>query len=437
MSLRLPLSPVLLLFLFLLHGMVACADLQDNTALNSLPFYDQNQSVADSGTEPQGALTGKEIIIQSNNRFSTDLFKAISKEPDNADQNLFFSPISIFSALSLTYEGARNDTADEIASVCYLPKNDSVRRGGVRELDEEINTVNASYLLRTGNALWAEKTYPFLPAYTTLAEQWYGAEVSNLDIMNNADESARKINAWAGERTEGKIPDLIDSLSPDTRLVLTSAIYFKGTWADQFDEKQTSDEQFNTSPTQSVPARMMSKTAKYNYLETSDLQVLELPYSKGDGRQLSMLVILPKNNNMTAAEQTLNPRELADIKNNRTKKEVEIHIPRFTCNKKYDLGSTLSVLGMPDAFSEKADLSGMDGSRDLYISDVIHSSCIEVNEEGTEAAAATSVEAAVLSIKMPAPVFRADHPFIFLIQDNESGTILFIGRITNPSGSEK
>jgi serpin B len=404
------------------------ADVQDISGISSLSQQDETESEIHSS----GTLTDQKSIITANNRFSHDIYHALARDPQNADKNLFFSPVSIFSALALTYEGARNSTADEISSVCYLPKDDTVRRSGYHDMNNAINTSNSGNILKNANALWAENSYIFLPGYRALAEQWYGATVTNLDIIHNAVKSAREINTWVEGKTEGKIPDLVSSLSPETRLVITNAIYFKGLWEQQFVETKTYNGLFNVSPDLFVPARMMFNNADYGYLETSDLQILELPYKKGDGRQLSMLIILPKDNNLTAAEQILNPGDLTEIQNSLAKEEVDVHIPKFTMTQDYNLGSTLSALGMPTAFSNKADFSGMDGSHNLFIDDVIHKSFIEVNEKGTEAAAATST-LFKLAMLQRHPVFKADHPFVFLIQDKENGIILFAGRIVNPA----
>ncbi len=227
-----------------------------------------------------------------------------------------------------------------------------------------------------------------------------------------------------------------------TRLVITNAVYFKGTWEKQFDANQTSDAPFTRPDGTTVTARMMQRTdedAIYSYAETPDLQMLSLPYTTASGPGLSMVVLLPKGNDLSAADPYLDPANLSALEQSASSRRVMVYLPKFKLESQYSLKETLSAMGMPTAFSGAADFSGMDGAQDLYISDVYHKAYIEVNEEGTEAAAATGVvmnlAAAAPGSEKPVPVFRADHPFIFLIQDNDTGVILFAGLVTDPTGS--
>ena len=224
--------------------------------------------------------------------------------------------------------------------------------------------------------------------------------------------------------------------------MITNAIYFKGTWQKQFDANQTSDAPFTKPDGTTVTASMMQRTDKdtvYPYAETPDLQMLSLPYTATSGPGLSMIILLPKENNLSAAESYLDPANLSALEQSASARLVMVYLPKFKLESQYSLKDVLSSMGMPTAFSGAADFSGMDGAQDLYISDVYHKAYIEVNEEGTEGAAATGVvmnwAAAAPGSEEPVPVFRADHPFLFLIQDNDSGAILFAGQVTDPTGS--
>jgi serpin B len=381
------------------------------------------------------------VVEAANNRFAFDLYSHLAKDPKNAGSNLFFSPFSISSALAVTYEGARGSTSDEIRSVFHFPENTSLLRRGYSTTITDINRQNASYTLLTANALWAEKTYRFLPGYINTAQMYSSANTTNLDFINDPDVSRTTINRWVEEKTRNTIKDLVPpgAISPMTRLVITDAVYFKGTWVSQFDKNKTRNADFRLSSGKSIPVPMMERTdedAVYPYAETGTVHLIKIPYEHGTGNELSMLILLPKNDDLAAAEKYLDPDKLSELQNSSASRRVMVYIPKFTLETKYSLGKTLTEMGMPTAFGD-ADFSGMDGTKYLYIQEIIHQAYVEVNEEGTEAAAATAV---IMRGKGAAPsegsvpVFRADHPFIFLIQDNTSGNILFMGRVENPNG---
>ncbi|WP_292364440.1 MULTISPECIES: serpin family protein [unclassified Methanoculleus] len=427
--------------LLLLAGLIAlgciaagCTDIPETTSGQSAPPTE--------GETPGPAAEGAGNVSAGNNRFAADLYRQLASDPDYADQNIFFSPYSISSALAITYEGARGTTADEIGSVLHLPQNETLRRSGFAGLDAVLNSGDANYTLRTANALWAQEAYPFLPDYIETAGRWYSANATNLDFASNPEGSRQTINRWVEEKTEDKIRDLLPAGSIDsmTRLVITNAIYFKGTWIKQFDANETTEEEFRVAPNETVQVEMMHRTdedAIYGYTETDTLQMLEMPYAHGSGTGLSMLVLLPREDNLTAAEEALEPGTLTDIRDSLVDRRVRVVFPKFTLEAEYSLPPTLAAMGMPTAFSGGADFSGMDGTDDLFISEVVHKAFVDVNEEGTEAAAATGV---VVNLKAApggdtTPVFRADHPFVFLIVEEDSGTILFAGRVANPEES--
>ena len=381
----------------------------------------------ESGWSPAGVSA----VAEANNQLALDLYARLSGE----EGNVFFSPYSLSSALALTYEGARGQTAEEMQSVLHVPADESVRRVNYARIYNVINRPSALYTLSTANALWAQQDYLFLQEYVGVAREYYGANVSNMDFVGDSEGSRQTINGWVEAQTNDKIKDLIPPgiLDQYTRLVLTNAIYFKGTWVKQFDEGDTREEDFTTGSGAKVEVMMMRLTgeeAKFNYGVTEDVQLLELPY---DGGNLSMLVILPKQRSgLTEVEVSLTPEKLSEWRKTLRERRVDVYLPRFKYETKYLMADTLSGMGMPTAFTPAADFSGMDGTTDLYIQQVIHQAFVEVNEECTEAAAATAI-VMTLGASM-SDVFRADHPFIFLIQEKETGAILFMGRVDNPAG---
>jgi len=363
-------------------------------------------------------------IVDSLNTFNFNFYQEISE-----NKNVFFSPYSIFVALSMAYEGARGNTADQMYSILNILQNDSATRGSFGRLYNLLNQNKEGYNISTANAFWAQQNYPFLPNYINILESYYMAEANELDFSNNV-EAARIINNWIENHTNNKIKNMIDpgALSEFTRLVLTNAIYFKGLWANQFNPENTHKADFKITQNTTTEVDMMSLSdTKFNYTETDDLQIIKLPYK---GNNLSMIIILPKENNISIAESELNAVNLTSWINSLKETEINVNIPKFKIETEYNLNDVLKKMGMTDAFSVAADFSGMDGTKDLYISDVVHKAFVEVNEEGTEAAAATGV---IMTLKAVLYSFNADHPFVFLIQHEETGAILFMGKVMNPS----
>ncbi|MGV8151518.1 MAG: serpin family protein [Candidatus Nanoarchaeia archaeon] len=428
-----------ILFLFIALLFVA-------VALGSLAFfiYPYNPNNPPAANENGASEQGIKEVVSANNEFAFELYSQINK---NQDGNIFYSPYSISAALAMTYEGARQDTAKEIKEVFHFPES-VVLRPNFASIYNNINKEDKEYQLKTGNALWLQKDYPFLEEYTSNVENYYGGKATNLDFIKDTENSRQTINGFIEEQTNNRIKDLIPSgmLDPYTRLVLTNAIYFKGTWEWEFDKGDTKERDFkiNENNIKKVPMMFMKpEKASFNYADLEKLQILELPY-KGD--KLSMLIILPKQGvdyDMETYEEifsnyTLEDIELTAEKLNEYKAEMKetklgsISIPKFEFDTKYFMKETLSALGMPSAFDEtKADFSGMTGSTDLSISQVIHQAYVKVDEKGTEAAAATAVTLDK-SAAGPRNIFNADHPFIFIIQEKETGNILFLGKVVNP-----
>ena len=375
---------------------------------------------------------GKAEVASGEKGFALDMYSELRGN----EGNIFISPWSIYSALAMTYEGARGQTESEMRSVMHLSGNNSTRRQSFAALYDRLN-INSGYNLSTANALWVQNGFPLLGEYTDLINRFYHGKAENIDLAGSPERSAWIINSWVAEKTGYKIKDLIspDSLGNSTRLVLTNAVYFKGAWANEFDKNATHNGSFRTGDGRTIDLQMMERTGYYAYMEAEDFQILRMPY-KGDN--ISMIVILPKRDDgISSLERSLSKEALMqwgdalDAESQGLKK-VDVTMPRFSLDAKYFLSNSLSNMGMKLAFSDKADFSGMDGRKDLLISDVVHRAFIDVNEEGTEAAASTAVFATTLSIEPPVPAFIADHPFLFLIQDRESGIILFMGRVSDP-----
>ncbi|XP_061025656.1 serpin B3-like isoform X2 [Eubalaena glacialis] len=385
--------------------------------------------------------------------FAVDLFQQIRQ---SEKENIFFSPLSIMSALAMTSLGAREHTASEIQKVLHFneiaenkeegttvdPVSHRVETPGCihhqfQTLLTELKKPTDAYELNTANRLYGEKTFLFLQAYMDNVKKFYLASVESADFGNAAEESRKMINSWVESQTNEKIKDLFPegSLGSLTVLVLVNAVYFKGQWCQKFKKEDTGEEKFWLNKDTSESVQMMQQTDHFNFTSLEDMQVkiLEIPYK---GRELSMVLLLPNEvDGLQKLEDQLTAEKLIEWTSpqNMSERQVALHLPRFKVEEKYDLKATLGALGMVDAFSEgKADFSGMTGSGDLVVSKVLHKSFVEVNEEGTEAAAATGIEIDITSLPPIPDSFRCDHPFLFFIKHNKTNSILFYGRISSP-----
>lgn len=370
---------------------------------------------------------GIKRICESNNRFTFDLyFKLKDKE-----ENILFSPFSINSAFLIVYEGSRENTKRQIEQVFGFPE-EKIRRPNFAKIFNEINRENKKYTLYTANALWVQRGYKILKDYEEIVKKYYISKIENLDFIGETEKSREIINSWVSEKTKGKIKDLIPQggLTPLTRAVITNAIYFKGNWLKKFDEKNTKEEDFFISEEKKVKVPMMKMVKEtFNYFEDDKLQVIELPY---DGEEVSMFIFLPKVFDINSINEYLNYEKFKEIKESMRREEVDLYIPKFKIETRYSLNSILYEMGIKDAFSEiDADFSGISGRKELFISNVYHKAFIEVNEEGTEATAATGIVVEITAIRFR-KIFKADHPFVFLIYDKKLENILFFGRIVNP-----
>jgi serpin B len=403
----------------------------------SILFLQAAGSVAQQPSPSGGSPLSADVstIAQENNAFAIDLYSKLNSDPGN----LFFSPASVTSAFAMAYAGARGATATEMASTLHFALPPDRLHPAMGALLTQLNGPHENYELHLANALWAEKTQHFLPDYTSLVKRDYGAGFQPVDFHANPEAARALINNWVAQQTKQKILNLVPagSVTPLTRLILTNAIYFKAAWASQFSKSQTQNEDFHLSPTKSVKTDLMHQSKGGAYFRGPAFQALELPYLRND---LSMIVLLPDDpDGLPALEKSLTAASLNTWINSLSYEErIIVTFPRFKITRQFELSSTFESLGMKQAFeSGIADFSGITGDKSFSISAAIHKAYIDVDEEGTEAAAATAVMmvgAAMRPAPPPPPiVFRADHPFLFLIRDNQSGAVLFLGRLIDPT----
>ncbi|XP_054577533.1 leukocyte elastase inhibitor-like [Eptesicus fuscus] len=377
-----------------------------------------------------------EQLSLANTRFAVDLFRTL--KDNNPSGNIFISPISISSALAMVFLGARGTTAAQMSKTLHF---DAVKEihSSFQSLNADINKRGAPYILKLANRLYGEKTYEFLPEFLASTQKMYGAELASVDFQRASEDARKVINAWVKGQTEGKIPELLGEGMVDdrTKLVLVNAIYFKGNWQEKFSQKATIDKPFRLNKKDTKTVKMMYQKSTYplGYIEDLKCRVLELPYQ---GRELSMVILLPDDiedeaTGLKKIEEQLTLEKLHEWTKpeNLSSTEVKVHLPRFKLEESYNLNSHLASLGIEELFTTRADLSGMSRARDLFVSKIVHKSFVEVNEEGTEAAAATVADCVYYSF-MPEENFVADHPFIFFIRHNPSTNILFLGRLSSP-----
>ena len=374
-----------------------------------------------------------DTLVSSINEFSLALYRVFSSE--NPADNMFFSPFSISAALAMTYVGASGNTKTEMAEVLKLTLSDMDTHKAFHDLLSDIERKGKGYILNVANALWGDKGYNFLPLFLNTIKKYYNGGFYEVGFHSNPEKARVKINDWVEKKTREKIKNLLPSgsITPLTRLVITNAIYFKGKWATEFNKKATKPMPFYLTSNDEIEVPMMYQKGKFKYIEEKGkFQMLEIPY---EGKTLSMAIILPaKNYGLAEIEKNITWTQIEkELMLMRTRK-VEVYLPKFKMEKKYSLTDSLKNLGMEDAFNpDTADFSKMEPKRELYITNVFHKAYIDVNEQGTEAAAATGVIIATRAM-VPAktPIFKADHPFLFMIIHNKTGAILFTGKLSNP-----
>ena len=379
---------------------------------------------------PEGDLPA---LVQVDNDFGLALYQVLRQE----EGNLFYSPFSISLALAMAYAGARGQTEQEMAQALRftLPQDrlhpafnalllDLDRRA--EEADDE------AFQMSIANSIWGQRDYAFLQEYLDVLARNYGAGMRLADFMNAPEEARVAINDWVSEETEERIQDLIPEGVIDTltRLVLANAIYFKASWSEQFEEGDTRPQDFHLLDGSVVSVPMMHQSATFRYGESQGVQAVELPYV---GDQVAMLILMPQSGGFENFESSLTPEVLQSLIASMEPRQLALGMPKYEIRSSFGLVPALADLGMSTAFGSEADFSGIDGTRDLYISDVVHQAFVAVDEAGTEAAAATAVIIGVTSMPLAPFELTLDRPFVFLLRDVQTGAILFAGRLVNPA----
>jgi serpin B len=399
-------------------GMVDCSYPSAHVVFRSAPF-----STADSD---------RAEAVRGNNAFAVELYRRLSE----AKGNLFFSPESVSISLAMTYAGARGETARQMAETLHFTLPQARLQPAMAALLRTLNAVGkGNYQLSLANALWVQKDYALLPTFSKLVKNSYGAALNPADFCHHSEDARSNINLWAKRQTANKIIDLIGPgiLDATTRLVLANAIYFKGIWDTQFDTESTTEQDFHVAPTHNIRAKLMQRSGSFPYFNGGTFGAVEIPYKNKD---LSMIIFLPNAvDGLSAFERSMSVAKMQDWLSQlqgRHVTTVALALPRYQMTAQFNLNDSLTKMGMQYAFDSQADFSGMTGSQNLLISAVLQKAYIDVNEQGTEAVAATGTVMGVIAGIVPFQ-FRADHSFVFLIQDSRSGSILFMGRVADPS----
>lgn len=370
-------------------------------------------------------------LVDGNNDFGMTLYQRLAQK----DGNLFLSPYSISNAFGMTYAGAKGNTAAEMKTTLRFNLADERLHPAFAKLIASLDAAGKKkpFQLTIANRLWGQKDYGFLPAFTDIGKKHYGAGLEEVDYINATEDARKAINAWVEKQTKDKIKDLVPPgvLDDKTRLVLTNAIYFKAPWLSPFSPKQTKQGTFDLGNGKTVKADMMHQNQRTSFADLGAFTAVQLPY---EGYEQSMVILLPKKKNGLAdLEKNLTAANLKAWLGKLSTHQVDLAIPKFKMTAEFRLKEILQEMGMKDAFAAgKADFSGMATREKLYISAVLHKAFVEVNEAGTEAAASTAIVVGATSLPQPA-TFHADHPFVFLIRDQRTGSILFVGRVADPS----
>ncbi|XP_037365587.1 serpin B10 [Talpa occidentalis] len=394
-------------------------------------------------------------LAKSINQFALEFSKKLAES--DKGKNIFFSPWSISTALAMVYFGTRGTTASQMAQVLQFSRDQDTKTGpdsekkrkmefssgkadeihsDFQKLISEINNSSNANILKTANGIYGEKSYPFHNKYLEDMKTYFGAEPQSVNFVEDSDQIRKDINSWVESQTQGKIQNLLpeDAVDAATRMILVNALYFKGIWEYPFLAQDTTEKPFRINKTTSKPVQMMSMKKK--------LQVFHIEKPKATGLQLyyenqdfSLFVLLPEDfGGLEQLEKDITYEKLREWSSEDMMEayDVRLHLPKFKLEETYDLKSILSSMGMSNAFIQgKADFSGMSGERNLYLSNVFHKAFVEINEQGTEAAAATGSEVG-FRIRLPSIEFNADHPFLFFIKHNKTDSILFFGRFSSP-----
>lgn len=413
--------------LVLLTGLAACAQPASGDILRSeKPRVSPSVSQADMA-----------VLVDGNNAFAFDLYQVLKGPQDN----LFYSPYSVSLALAMTYAGARNTTEKQMAAAMHYTLPQDRLHPAFNSLDQELSgrgqgakgKDGKGFRLNIVNAIWGQKGYPFLAQYLDLLAEDYGAGLRTLDFRTAPDASRLTINDWVAGQTEQRIKDLIPpgAIDPLTRLVLTNAIYFNAAWANTFEKNATQPADFHLADGSTVKVPTMHQTERLGYAAGDGYQAVTLPY---DGRELEMVVLLPDPGKFAEFERSLSAGKVDSVIKDIAPKQVALSLPGFKYESEFSLGKILAAMGMPIAFSGQADFSGMTGDRELSISEVVHKAFVAVDESGTEAAAATAVIMRATAMPVMPLEVKVDRPFIFLIRDIRTGSVIFVGKVMDPAG---
>lgn len=390
---------------------------------------DAVKSGAPRATVSEEARADAQTLASENAAFAWDLFKALA----SGDGNLFSSPFSASEALAMVYAGAKGNTASEMEKALHLETLKERTHPAFNALDQDLTAAPAKgsggFRLSIANAAWAQKGHPFERSYLDTLAVNYGSGVRLADFVTNAESARLAINDQVAKATQQRIKDLMPagSVTSDTRLVLTNAIYFKADWEHKFPKEATRKAPFKLLDGATVAADLMYRQGTFAYLKANDVEIVELPYAGG---RFAMVILLPAEGKFGAVEASLDGRRAGELIAGLKSSQIGLSVPRFSFSSTFRLDAALKALGMVSLFTGEADLSGMDGQHELFVSGVFHSAFVKVDEEGTEAAAATGAAAAASA---PALNVRVDRPFIFLIRDRKTGALLFIGRVLDPT----
>lgn len=418
------------------QGKVEEGSMVENEGQQETPAGDA-PAAADTPADAAVPVGSEEVgeVAAGNTAFALDLYQVLRRQ----EGNLFYSPYSLSLALAMTYAGARGETEAQMAEAMHYtlpaaqlhPALAALSEALANRGEEAAGRDGEGFRLNVANALWGQEGYSFLESYVDLVDRYYGAGLRRLDFAEAPEASRQTINDWVAEETEDRITDLIPQGVIDelTRLVLTNAIYFNAAWAEPFEEGMTRDGPFFLLDGDQVSVPMMHQTSSFGYVQGQGYEAVELPY---DGGQLSMVIVLPASGEFEALEASLDTEGLEAILGGLAYQQVALAMPRFEFSAQFRLEEALAALGMVDAFTSAADFSGMTGSRELFLSAVLHKAFVSVDEAGTEAAAATAVVGKLLGLP-PEPVeVTLDRPFLFLIRDLQTDTVLFWGRVVDP-----
>jgi len=387
-------------------------------------------------TNPDAATDDIETLVAGNSAFAFDLLHEI----EDSEGNLFYSPYSISSALAMTYAGAHDDTASQIADALHFGLDQADLHPAFNWVDLALNErgeiappyVGEGFELDVINAAWGQRDHSFLRSYLDTLAVNYGAGLRLLDFVDNAEGARAAINDWISDQTNERIVDLLPpgSIHADVRLVLTNAVYFNAPWLKPFDTEETASNAFERLDGDTVHVPMMHQVESFGYATWNGGQAVALPYN---GDTLEMVLFVPDRGTYGAFESDFDSIRYEEIVNSLAPRQVDLRLPTFEVAYDVSLVDPLAALGMIDAFTDAADFSGIDGTRDLFISDILHKAWVAVDEAGTEAAAATAVIVSLVAYPGPPAVLTINRPFLFVIRDIPTGTILFVGRVTDPS----